>query len=197
MHKLSFIGLISMIVLVLAACAPSAAQAPGQSTSPLGTAPSTSPLATGPSTSPLAPSTSPLPTTGAPGSTSPLASPLASPSAMSSQGQITVQTSQDPKLGTILVDPKGMTLYTFKNDQSGSSSCTGTCAQIWPPLTVSQGATPMASSGASGTLATIQRPDGTTQVTYNGMPLYNYSKDSKPGDTNGQGVGGVWFVAKP
>ncbi len=89
---------------------------------------------------------------------------------------------------TVLVaGSNGMTVYTFTKDvaNSGKSACSGGCATAWPPLTVSAGTTPTAGSGASGKLGTITRDDGTTQVTYNGLPLYFFAKDSKPGDTNG------------
>ncbi len=106
----------------------------------------------------------------------------------------TVKVAQSASLGNILVDANGMTLYTFKNDQPGVSNCTGNCATTWPPLTVPSGTQPTAPSGVPGRLATIQRSDGGTQVTYDGMPLYRYAPDTKPGDTIGQGVGNVWFV---
>jgi predicted lipoprotein with Yx(FWY)xxD motif len=98
----------------------------------------------------------------------------------------------------LLVDgASGMTLYVFANDaaNSGKSACNGGCATTWPPLTVASGTTPSAGAGASGKLGTIARDDGTTQVTYNGVPLYHYSGDSAPGDTNGNYPG--WSPAKP
>jgi predicted lipoprotein with Yx(FWY)xxD motif len=99
-------------------------------------------------------------------------------------------------MGNILTDANGMTLYTFDQDTNGQSSCTGSCATLWPAL-LSNGA-PVAGTGVDGSkLATISLQDGSTQVTYNGKPLYTYSKDTKAGDTTGDGVGGVWHVAKP
>ncbi len=106
----------------------------------------------------------------------------------------TVQVTQDTKLGSILTDSQGMTLYTFKKDKPGESMCAGTCAKNWPPLTVAEGVTPMASAHVAGKLGEIDRPDDSYQVTYNGLPLYRYAGDSKPGDTNGQGMIGAWFV---
>ncbi len=100
-------------------------------------------------------------------------------------------------LGSYLVAQNGMTLYKYTPDKPGVSNCTGQCAVLWPPYTISPGASLAAMSGINGTLATITRADGTTQLTYNGMPLYFYVKDAKPGDTTGQGVGGVWFVVTP
>lgn len=109
----------------------------------------------------------------------------------------TLSTAEDPALGTILVGPDGLTLYTFTNDTAGSgeSACYDNCAAAWPPLTVD--GEPSAGDGVTGQLATIERTDGTTQVTYNGTPLYYFASDSAPGDTNGHEVGGVWFVAEP
>jgi predicted lipoprotein with Yx(FWY)xxD motif len=97
----------------------------------------------------------------------------------------------------ILVDgASGMTLYVFASDvaNSGKSACNSGCATTWPPLTVASGITPSASAGASGKLGTITRDDGTTQVTYNGLPLHHYSGDSAPGDTNGNYPG--WSTEK-
>jgi predicted lipoprotein with Yx(FWY)xxD motif len=106
-----------------------------------------------------------------------------------------IGTKNTSALGNYLVDDKGMTLYTFKNDSSGKSTCTGTCATMWPPLSAT--VAPTGGSGVTGTFALITRDDGTQQVTYNGMPLYYFSGDKAAGDTNGQGVGGVWAVAVP
>jgi predicted lipoprotein with Yx(FWY)xxD motif len=97
----------------------------------------------------------------------------------------------------ILVDgASGMTLYVFASDtaNSGKSACSGSCATTWPPLAVPSGTTPSAGAGASGSVATITRDDGTTQVVYNGHPLYHYSGDSASGDTNGNYPG--WSPAK-
>jgi predicted lipoprotein with Yx(FWY)xxD motif len=100
-------------------------------------------------------------------------------------------------LGKLLVDGKGMTLYIFKNDKPGQSVCGDTCAQNWPPLTVAQGSQPQPGDGVTGKLGTILRQDGTFQVTANDMPLYRFAKDTKPGDTTGQGVGNNWYVVAP
>jgi predicted lipoprotein with Yx(FWY)xxD motif len=97
----------------------------------------------------------------------------------------------------ILVDgASSMTLYVFASDvaNSGKSACNGDCATTWPPLVVPSGTTPSAGAGVSGKLGTITRDDGTTQVTYNGLPLHHYSGDSSPGDTNGNYPG--WSPAK-
>jgi predicted lipoprotein with Yx(FWY)xxD motif len=107
-----------------------------------------------------------------------------------------VQVSNNSKLGQILTDPQGRTLYWWTKDTSGTSNCTGNCATTWPPFSTSN-PSPTLPTGVLGTLAVITRPEGTKQVTYDGMPLYYYSKDAAPGDTNGQGVGKVWWVATP
>jgi predicted lipoprotein with Yx(FWY)xxD motif len=99
-------------------------------------------------------------------------------------------------LGTILVDSQGRTLYLFTHDSGTASTCSGACATAWPPL-VATGA-PTATSGANAALlGTSRRADGTTQVTYNGRPLYRFIKDVTQGQTNGQSVvafGGSWFA---
>jgi len=107
-----------------------------------------------------------------------------------------VMVAQNAKLGGILTDDQGRTLYVFKKDKTGESACSGACAKLWPPLAVAEGTQPVAASGISGTLGQIERKDDTYQVTYNSMPLYRYAGDSKPGDTNGQGFNGLWSVVQ-
>jgi len=99
-------------------------------------------------------------------------------------------------LGQILVDAQGRTLYLFMNDTDGRSACEGNCAQIWPPLVAS--GSPTAGAGVQQSLlATTARSDGAMQVVYNQHPLYFFSDDSAAGQTNGQGIGGNWFVVSP
>jgi predicted lipoprotein with Yx(FWY)xxD motif len=100
-------------------------------------------------------------------------------------------------VGAFLTGKDGKTLYVFTSDSANKSTCTDQCATNWPPFTVPAGTTPNADSGVTGTLTTFARPDGTQQVAINGLPLYYFAKDTKAGDTNGQGVGGKWFVASP
>lgn len=110
----------------------------------------------------------------------------------------TVATTSNPSLGTIMVDSSGKTLYVFDRDTSSTSSCTGNCAGTWPAVVLPSGATaPVAGTGVTG-LSTSPRPDDATklQVVWNGKPLYTYSGDAAPGQTNGDGFGGVWHVAK-
>lgn len=90
-----------------------------------------------------------------------------------------------------LVDGQGMTLYTYGKDSEGQSNCTQECADIWPPLVASEDAT------GSGDWSLVTRDDGTQQWAYDGKPLYTYVKDTKPGDTTGDTLMGVWHVAKP
>lgn len=100
----------------------------------------------------------------------------------------------------ILVDSKGTTLYLWKKDTgTGKVDCVGGCAAIWPPFVLPAGmTTPHAGTGITGTLSTLDNPEGKgKQVAYNGWPLYYYVKDKAPGDTMGQGVGGNWFVVTP
>jgi len=92
----------------------------------------------------------------------------------------------------VVTDAQGMTLYWFVPDTSTASKCTGSCATYWPPVT----GTVTAGSGVTGTLGTITRPDGTTQATYDGHPLYTYIGDTAPGQAKGNGKnlsGGVWY----
>lgn len=103
----------------------------------------------------------------------------------------------DTALGTIVVDGKGMAVYEFGTDiQGGSSStCTGACANNWPA--VPAGALAPMLDGVTGTAGTIMGVDGQPQLTLNGWPLYYYAGDAAAGDTNGQGVGNVWWVLTP
>ena len=96
-------------------------------------------------------------------------------------------------IGTVLTDGKGFTLYHLTTDSSSMTTCTGGCAQTWPPLITASGMAPSL-QGVSGKFGTLTRPDGTVQVTYKGMPLYTFAGDTGPGQSHGQGVGGVWFA---
>jgi predicted lipoprotein with Yx(FWY)xxD motif len=94
-------------------------------------------------------------------------------------------------LGDILVDAEGRTLYAFTKDKGDQSACSGQCADNWPALT----GTATAGTGVQASLlSTAMQANGDSQVTYSGRPLYYFAGDAKPGDTNGQGVGNVWFV---
>jgi len=112
----------------------------------------------------------------------------------------TVSSTSNSKLGEIIVNSSGATLYDFHKDKGSKSSCYGSCAKIWPPLTTS-GGTPQAAGGTQQSLlGTSPRSDGTTQVTYGGHPLYTYVGDSKRGETSGNGLtefGGSWHALRP
>jgi predicted lipoprotein with Yx(FWY)xxD motif len=116
--------------------------------------------------------------------------PASAAAATIKSGSVTV----DGKPETVLVDAKGLTLYYFLPDKGGRVTCTGGCAQAWPPLKLASGApTPQAPGGVSGTLATVPSPDGGVQLTFNGWPAYTYAGDSGPGQANGHAQGGKWF----
>ncbi len=103
------------------------------------------------------------------------------------------------RLGKILVNSQGRTLYLFKKDSGTKSACFGACATAWPPLRA--GRKPTVGRGAKASLVgTTKRSDGKPQVTYNGHPLYTFIKDKRSGDTNGESVtafGGRWFAVSP
>lgn len=100
------------------------------------------------------------------------------------------------KLGPILVDDKGMTVYLYTMDSRNTSTCYGACSAIWPPVLTD--GNPIAGSGVAANLLGITaRNDGATQVTYNGHPLYYFAGDKAPGDTNGENVQTVWFAVTP
>jgi predicted lipoprotein with Yx(FWY)xxD motif len=125
----------------------------------------------------------------------PVGSPEAAPGSTPIASSSTIMTRDDPKLGTILTDSDGRTLYRFTDDIGSQSTCVDKCAQNWPPFTTPD--TPSLASGIPGSIGLTTRPDGVKQVMYDGHPLYYFAKDTKPGDTNGQGIGGKWFVVQP
>ena len=104
-------------------------------------------------------------------------------------------TNENEELGEFLVDKRGMTLYTSKNDNVGISNCQDKCLNTWKVLWT-QGQIAFG-EGVNGELGIIERTDGPWQVTYDDQPLYFYTGDEAPGDTNGNGIDGVWFVARP
>ena len=106
-----------------------------------------------------------------------------------------VKLAYSEKYGFYLVDSKGRTLYFFAKDYNGSSACYGACAEKWPVFYVEN---PKIGPGLNPKdFGVITRRDGSKQLTYRGWPLYYFAGDKKPGDINGDGVKGVWFVAKP
>ncbi|MFD8749843.1 hypothetical protein ACFV0O_02465 [Kitasatospora sp. NPDC059577] len=124
--------------------------------------------------------------------------PAGQPPAQSAAGGTTVAV-HDSKLGTILTDGQGRTVYLFEKDGPSMSACDGTCAVAWPPLTTT--GTPQAGSGVSAAdLGTVTRADHSIEVTYHGHPLYYFAGDHAPGDTNGEGsnaFGAGWYVLGP
>jgi predicted lipoprotein with Yx(FWY)xxD motif len=99
-------------------------------------------------------------------------------------------------IGQVLVNTQGRTLYLFKADQGTKSACTGACAAAWPPL-LAKGKPTLGKGINASLVGTATRPEGTTQVTFNGHPLYLFAHDQKAGETNGQGVsafGAAWFA---
>ncbi|HEY0817055.1 MAG TPA: hypothetical protein VGE11_27580 [Pseudonocardia sp.] len=102
--------------------------------------------------------------------------------------------------GTALVDGSGRALYLFEADQGSTSTCTGSCAQIWPPVLTSGQASVVSSAVQAPLLGSTARADGAQQVTYDGHPLYYFTGDKKSGDARGQGInrfGGLWYVVAP
>ena len=111
-------------------------------------------------------------------------------------GPTTTLALSDSRLGSVVVDGRGRTVYLFEQDTSDQSTCYGACATSWPPLLTS--GDPAAGIDLShADLGTTTRKDGTEQVTYHGHPLYLFSGDLKPGDASGQGIdafGATWYV---
>lgn len=139
------------------------------------------------------------PATAAPGITQASSGKYGSPAtdattASPSAGEASVAVAETD-LGTILVDGEGRTLYMFAPDAQGPSTCEDSCLATWPSLT---GPATAGAGVDASMLATAARPDdGSEQVTYDGWPLYHFSKDAAPGEINGQGVGNVWYVVDP
>ncbi len=134
-------------------------------------------------------------TSGGTGST-PTTAPTIAPT---SPPATTIQTATATVKGqsmTILTDAQGKTLYYFTADAPNKSACTGGCAQAWPPLIFSGSGSPSGATSLTGTLSVLNDANG-NQVQYGGYLLYTYSGDTAPGQTNGQGLFGKWFVATP
>jgi predicted lipoprotein with Yx(FWY)xxD motif len=121
-------------------------------------------------------------------------SPTAAAAGQSATAKEAVLTIRKTKLGNVLVNAKGDTIYYYKKDKqdSGVSACTGSCSTAWPAVA----GKPAVASGVTvaGKLGTIKLSNGTLQATYNGYPLYTYAQDMAAGQTTGNGEGGVWYV---
>jgi predicted lipoprotein with Yx(FWY)xxD motif len=127
-------------------------------------------------------------------------STAATSTAPAASGGVMITVKHSGKLGTILAaGSKKLTVYMFEGDKGSTSSCSGACAAVWPPVTTS-GSPAVSGTAHSAYLGTTTRSDGTTQVTYNGHPLYYFAKDKDSGDAYGQGIKGFgsdWYVLKP
>jgi predicted lipoprotein with Yx(FWY)xxD motif len=136
-------------------------------------------------------------TTEATGSTSTASTPTTT---SAGSGSAAVIGTKKAKLGTILyAGSKQLTVYVWDGDKSSKSACSGACAAIWPPVTTT-GQPTVATGAQSSLLGTTKRSDGSTQVTYNGHPLYYFSKDGDSGDAYGEGsksFGAGWYVMRP
>ena len=160
-------SLLASTLLILAACGPGGAGTSTQPSAAASSEPSTA-ASTEPSTEPS-----------------------------SSEGgeAYTVEAVENASLGTYLTGEDGKTLYVFTVDAPDTSNCNDACATAWPPFVVDAGETVEGGDGVTGMFATIARADGSMQVTYDHQPIYYYSGDAAAGDTNGQNMNNVWFVA--
>lgn len=190
--------------LMLAACGGAPVSAPTSTPAvTLPSAPATAPAASTPE-SPAAsetptPRATPTPTRSAAAPSHSTAGVVASSPTTTAAPRtvVVVLVQDDPTFGRILVDAESHPLYTTTLDHKGGTpTCTGTCAATWPPLVVAAGEQPSAGSALSD-LGVVTRADGRLQVTYKGQPLYRYAQDPASGAVTGNGVGGVWLVAKP
>ncbi|MEI4484635.1 hypothetical protein V8J36_00395 [Frigidibacter sp. MR17.14] len=120
-----------------------------------------------------------------------LALAIAGPALAEGMGGMEMPMMGKTAMGEVLTDPHGMTLYTFDKDKGGMSDCYDKCAMNWPPAMAA------ADAKASGDFGVTERKDGAKQWTHKGMPLYTWAKDKAAGDTTGDGMNGVWHVAKP
>lgn len=137
--------------------------------------------------------------TGSSGGTTPTVAPTTAPTATTAPTSVLVKTATatvNGKSETILTNAQGKTLYYFMPDTSTKAACGSGCTSTWPPLLFTGSGSPTASVTLPGTLNAVSDGNG-TQCEYNGHPLYIFSGDSAPGQTNGEGIGGKWFVATP
>ncbi|MGN6816951.1 MAG: COG4315 family predicted lipoprotein [Solirubrobacterales bacterium] len=121
-----------------------------------------------------------------------------SESSESSGGKVAVISLGHTKVGMVLVDSNGMTLYDFHKDKGTTSSCYGPCEQAWPPVTT-EGKPTVGNGASTSKLSVTKRKDGTTQVVYAGHPLYTFVEDKKPGEANGNDTsafGAQWYALK-
>lgn len=140
-----------------------------------------------------APAPTPVPPTSVPPPPSPANAPAPAPAVGLAAAPVALQMAKHDKLGNLVADGDGRTLYLFTKDTPNTSTCYDTCAQSWPAVIPAD--KPALKEGLNSALiGTTDRKDGSKQLTYNGWPLYYYAKDLKAGDVNGQGVGKFWWV---
>ena len=124
---------------------------------------------------------------------------LHTPATHAAQAKGAVVSTANTSLGRIIVNSSGRTLYLFEKDRNGKSACSGQCATFWPPL-ISSGKPRVAGGAKASLIGTIKRADGRRQVTYNHHPLYTFVKDTKKGQTHGEGFsafGAKWYAVSP
>lgn len=122
------------------------------------------------------------------------------PSSVAAPADVPALTATDQaELGTIVADGTGLTLYRFDEDtaEPPTTTCVDACAATWPPVTVDPKGKLTLDGVDQGGVGMVARPDGTTQLTLGGWPVYRYAQDTTPGETAGQGVGGTWFAIAP
>ncbi|MFG3338376.1 hypothetical protein [Glycomyces sp. NPDC048151] len=120
-------------------------------------------------------------------------SPSESPTAAA---DASLGTATDDDHGEFLVDSDGFALYLFTTDTPNTPTCYDSCATAWPPM-IAGGDVGANGAVDAALIGTVERTDGTMQVTYNGWPLYYYAQDDEPGETEGQGVQNVWYLVGP
>lgn len=181
-------ALASAVLVLTAACATGGGTSSGPTT-----AASAAPTAT------AAVSTSAKPSGGKYGSEDEYGTRSPAPSASAEQrvGEVYEVGTGTGADGAYLTGEDGRTLYVFGNDSTNTSTCDGDCATAWPPFILADDDTLKAGDGVKGKLTTFTRKDGAMQAAYDGSPLYYYAADKAAGDTNGQGVGDVWYIAQP
>ena len=168
LKPMSVIGVLAIGAMILAACMPAAAAANTPSISP------SQPTAT----------------------SAPVAQPMPTSSSSYGSTTLTLEVSDNPTLGQILVDSQGYTLYMFMNDTANTSACDAACQSLWPPLESST--LPKAGAGIDASLiATGTLPTGGQVITYNQHPLYYKATDTKPGDITGEGYKNLWYAVSP
>lgn len=181
---------LGMAALLVAGCASKKSSA-SSSIAPTSAAPAASSAVVPAASSAAAPAATSA-AAAAPSSAAGLAPAVATASAAGPAGPATVAVKMGP-LGKYLTDASGNTLYIFTPDTTSASTCYTNCITYWPALLTNGG--PAAGTGAiASMLGTSQRTDGTTQVTYNGHPLYYFAGDKSAGDTSGQGKENTWFL---